>query len=340
MVFRRSQIAKIAHRLGITRLIASLAKTPGLLVLCYHRIGHGEKATYDPDVYSATSDEFDDQVAYLKQTYGITTLEEVLDGFSRGSWDQTKVLLTFDDGYLDNYTTAYPILRSHGVQATFLLPTSFVGTAKIPWWDAICYMIAKSPERLIRVPSLTPEVFDKALEGPVSVMRRVLRLYRDTHDPDPGRVIREVEASSMIDCPAMAAQRRFLNWEEAREMLRGGMAIGSHSHSHSLFGGMPFAQQREEALLSRSCIAARLGITPRVFALPCGSYSDQSAAAVREAGYELSLSVDPGVNRAGSWEPYRIRRVLVNRDDLKESSRLRLALLTSGGKLESLAGIG
>src|SRR3954470_23470744 len=113
MVFSRSQIAKVAHRMGLTRLIASLSHSPCLLVLCYHRIGNAEDTEYDPDVYSATAEELSNQITYLKQTYGIATVEEVLEGFSRNTWKGTKVLLTFDDGYLDNYTTAFPVLQSH-----------------------------------------------------------------------------------------------------------------------------------------------------------------------------------------------------------------------------------
>jgi peptidoglycan/xylan/chitin deacetylase (PgdA/CDA1 family) len=339
MVFSRSQIARVAHRVGITRLIATLAHSPCLLVLCYHRVGNAEHTDYDPDVYSATEDELNDQIAYLKHTYGITTLEDVLDSFSRGSWKHTRVLLTFDDGYLDNYKAAYPILRSYGVQGTFLLATDFVGTSRVPWWDAICYMIGTSGERWVWVPSLSSQVFDKKTEGPVSVMRRILRLYRATEDPDPGKVIQELENSCKVACPRLAPRRRFLNWDEAREMHAGGMVIGSHSRSHSLLGGLSIQRQREEAEASRDRITRELGVPPRVFALPCGSSSTGTGNLLREARYDVSLSIDSGVNRVQSWDPYRVSRVLVDRDELKESSRLRLAILTSGSRLRSLARI-
>ena len=61
------------------------------------------------------------------------------------------MLITFDDGYRDNYTLAFPILRKHGVQAVFFLPTAFIGTGKLPWWDVIAYIIKHSVKKHIHI---------------------------------------------------------------------------------------------------------------------------------------------------------------------------------------------
>ncbi len=58
-------------------------------------------------------------------------------------------------------------------------------------------------------------------------------------------------------------------------MMHAGMTFGSHSDSHPLMGGMTAEQQRHEAVVSRQKIAEHLQIEPRVFALPCGSYSPE-----------------------------------------------------------------
>jgi peptidoglycan/xylan/chitin deacetylase (PgdA/CDA1 family) len=338
MRIRRTQLAKFAHRAGLTRLIATLARTPSLLVLGYHRIGDFRHAEYDPDVFSASADEFYDQVSYLKATYGIATCEELLAGPS--TWSHgTRILLTFDDGYLDNYTTAYPILRSLGVQGTFLLPTGFIGSSTVPWWDAIAYMISRSAKRHIRVPCLTSEIFDRSQEEPVMIARRILRFYRESNDPHPGQVLQQVSESTRVIPPQAADHRRFLNWAEAREMVDGGMAIGSHSHTHPLLGGLPVERQMEEALVSMQQIRENLRIAARVFALPCGSCSPETAGVLAAAGYEMSLSTESGPNLASTWDPFRIRRVLVSRDERKESARLRLAIMAGLGRFSAIAGV-
>jgi peptidoglycan/xylan/chitin deacetylase (PgdA/CDA1 family) len=332
MMSNRAKLAKFADRLGVTRLIASLAKSRGLLVLCYHRIGDPAAAEYSQDLYSATAESFHDQVSYLKATYGIATLEEALAGpraWSKGA----RVLLTFDDAYLDSYTVAYPILKSLGVQGTFLLPTKFIGTNIVPWWDGIAQMIARTRERYVRVPSLTDQVFDRTVDGAAEVACQLLRLYRESNQPDAGRVLEEVAASTGLTPPLLASQRVFLSWTEAREMLHGGMAIGSHSHSHPLIGGLNSSQQKSEAVMSRRRIIEELQIKPRVFALPCGSCSEQTARILAEAGYEMSLSTEPGSNLAAAWDPFRVRRILVDHTDVPSSTRLRMAMMAGLGNL-------
>ena len=56
-------------------------------------------------------------------------------------------MITFDDGYLDNYEIAYPILRSHGAQGVFFLATGMVGSCEIPWWDRIAYLVKTARKR-------------------------------------------------------------------------------------------------------------------------------------------------------------------------------------------------
>jgi peptidoglycan/xylan/chitin deacetylase (PgdA/CDA1 family) len=63
----------------------------------------------------------------------MATLEEALAMLDGEAPRGTSVLITLDDGYLHNYTLAFPILRRHGVQSVFFLPTAFVGTGKLPW---------------------------------------------------------------------------------------------------------------------------------------------------------------------------------------------------------------
>jgi peptidoglycan/xylan/chitin deacetylase (PgdA/CDA1 family) len=329
MILCRSQVAKVVHRIGLTNLVAIAAQSPSLIVLCYHRIGRAEKDVYDPNVYSATAEEFDDQIGYLKRLYGIVTVDEVLTGYVGRPWRGARILVTFDDGYLDNYSIAYPILRAHGVQGTFLLATDFVGTGNIPWWDAICHMIISTPQRYIRVPSLTAQVFDKLAEGPERIGRRVLKLFAATGQPNPHHVIKELEASTGISCSPLSS-RRFLNWEEAREMQRQGMEIGGHTISHRLLGCLHVEEQRAEIAGCRELIAREMGAAPRVFALPCGNCSPETADLVRAAGFSLSLSTQHGVNRIDSWDTFNVRRVQVNREDVTETARLRLALLSGG----------
>src|SRR5579863_5915793 len=106
---------RLAHYLSAGRIPALLSRLPAkdsLLVLTYHRVGDADRDPWDPAVFSATADEFEEQVAYLKRNDYLASLDEsleFLEGTSRGKGQRFRVLMTFDDGYLDNYSIAFPL---------------------------------------------------------------------------------------------------------------------------------------------------------------------------------------------------------------------------------------
>src|SRR5689334_4178072 len=108
---------------GSAFVLNQLPQKSSLLVLNYHRIANGEDL-FDHGIISATPDGLDAQMSYLKRHAALVTLEEALAFVERKLHDRvrrSRVLVTFDDGYLDNYQAAFPILRSHGVPAVFFL---------------------------------------------------------------------------------------------------------------------------------------------------------------------------------------------------------------------------
>ena len=147
---KRELLSRAFAATRFTRILELLPQRRVLIVLTYHRIGDPLSTPYDSGVFSATADDLDAHMRHLKRRFHMLTPEEAVatargDGPARAS-----VLITFDDGYLDNYTIAFPVLRSHGVSAMFFLATGFVGSSRVPWWDRIAYLIKQCPERTIR----------------------------------------------------------------------------------------------------------------------------------------------------------------------------------------------
>src|ERR1700738_4161766 len=131
-------LARAMQSLGILWALESCKPKPGILVINHHRIGDAHSTSFDRGVFSATAYELDAQLRYFKQRAPIVTgeeLEELVSGRTR--MNRLHVAFTFDDGYLDNYTKAFDVVRSADSTATFFLVTDYVGTATVPWWDEI-----------------------------------------------------------------------------------------------------------------------------------------------------------------------------------------------------------
>src|SRR5208282_2140101 len=80
--------------------------------------------------------------------------EEIMDAVHARSG--RHVMLTFDDGYRDNYEIAFPLLRSYGVHAVFFLATGYLDAPRAPWWDDIAWMVDRADARTIEIGAAIP----------------------------------------------------------------------------------------------------------------------------------------------------------------------------------------
>jgi peptidoglycan/xylan/chitin deacetylase (PgdA/CDA1 family) len=312
-------IARGLYWSGALALMAQFPQHDSLLVLTYHRIGDGDADPWDPGVFSATGDEFDAQIGYLKRKGMLVTLDEALeyvDGTYNDKSKRCRVLITFDDGCLDNYETAYPILRSHGAQGLFFLCSGLVGTGKALWWDQIAYLVKSSQRRQFSLHYPVSLNVNIDLDGLRKSLRRIFDLYERVDNIDPERFIDELKAALGVSELPPESQR-YLNWEQAREMLNGGMALGAHTHSHPRLSLMSHDEQRWELTHSRAVLQEKLGIEAETMAYPFGSptaFTGETESFAEEAGYRAAFSYfGQMTNMQGKIDRYNVKRVAVDR---------------------------
>jgi peptidoglycan/xylan/chitin deacetylase (PgdA/CDA1 family) len=323
---RLKWLPRLFYRSGAAFLSSKLPPRDSLLIINYHRIGNSEEDLFDSGAFSATAEEFDEQITFLKRNVDFVTLEEALafvDGSQKDRVRRCRMLITFDDGYLDNYEIAHPILRSHGVQGVFFLVTSMVGSHHIPWWDAIAHLMKTGRKRRFSLHYPANLEVDVDRDGMAESLRAILKLYKRPENLDPARFMREAaETIQGADLPT--TQRRFLNWDEAREMRRQGAAIGSHTHSHSLLSQLEPDRQYEELAKSRAILKEQLGFAVDTMAYPVGNrkaFTDGTKRIAQEVGYRAAFSFYGGANFQGKTSPYDVCRFDIGHHGL---DRLRL----------------
>src|SRR5579864_7789095 len=104
MLGKREIAARILATTGITRLLEGMPKQRVLMILNYHRVGNANETSYDSGTFSCTADQFEWQIRYLKCNYQILTLDQTLEKLRDGpGLSEPAVLITLDDGYIDNY---------------------------------------------------------------------------------------------------------------------------------------------------------------------------------------------------------------------------------------------
>jgi len=335
MSSKRELLAQAGAYSGFTRLAEAVPGPPLLLILNYHRIGDAVQTLYDSGTFSCTVDELDWQVRYLKRNFPIVTLDQAADiVHGRSAPSKTSVLITFDDGYRDNYDAAFPVFAKHQVSASFFLPTSYIGTGYLPWWDLIAYIVKTSRESRIALTYPESVEFDVTPAHRAHSIMGILKLFKRPSMTDTERFISELETVCGSVRPAESAERCFLNWDEAREMHRGGMCFGSHTHTHEILGKLPYERQLEELETSRAIMERELEQNIDSLAYPVGRpdcFSEITYRALAAAKYQTAFARDSGINRAGQIQPFNVLRCSIDGISLPHF-RLRMALRTATGR--------
>ncbi|MES2090620.1 MAG: polysaccharide deacetylase family protein [Pseudomonadota bacterium] len=308
---KRELLALAMRRSGMGWMMRRLGGWNGLLVLNYHRVGDWQSSPWDKDLFSASEEDFDAQMRFFKSEFDVVGVSD-LAGIEhrRGRFVQ----VTFDDGYRDNHDLAFPILKAHGLSATFFICTGFLDQGSVPWWDELAWMIRGSS--LDRLPGFmgVPEL---SLQGDARL--RAVRVINDVYDEmsDQARV-GFLDALGVVAqtgrCPADQAAQLWMTWDMARAMHQGGMSIGGHTLSHGELSR--FSKDEQLAEIAGSCarIEAELGTPVTTFSYPYGgkhSFNANTRLALDEAGIEHAYSYNGGYQRTGAWDKHNLKRIAV-----------------------------
>lgn len=301
---------------GCGRALRASGIWRGVLVLNYHRIGDPCRSMLDRNLWSATAEDFDYQVELAAKNFDVIGLHEFEQalGERRGRY----VMFTFDDGYRDNYTHAYPILRSHGVPSTFFLTTSFLDAPQVPWWDEIAWMVRTSPLSALDVNrwTSTPVPFDEPdREGAI---RRLLNIYKEL----PGEVtvlFMEFLSESLRSgrCPHAVADELWMTWDMVREMHRDGMTFGGHSTTHPILANLSSEQQDWEISECQRRLTEELGEPAIAFSYPVGgrsSFNTFTRTSLATHGFRLGFTYFGTYCRPGHQDLHAINRTAIETD--------------------------
>ncbi|MGE5248942.1 MAG: polysaccharide deacetylase family protein [Bacteroidota bacterium] len=314
----RNRLSALADRAGLLQLSRTLWSR-SLSVVNYHRIDDASRPGFDsfkPNV-SADPEAFSQQLAYLRKWFNVIPVErlvEWLDGVT--PLPPRAALITFDDGYLDNYTHAYPILRQHNLPALIFLTTGHIGTDRPFYWDLAAYCFYHTGRERVRFPSGTERQWADANERE-QVCKTWIEAMKVLPEAEKTGWVQRLPQELDVAIPAGYFRRLMLDWDLVREMGEGGIAFGGHTLTHPILTRIPPGQAELEIRGSKERIHAELGRPPLGFAYPNGMQADLNREVeqiVAGAGYRTAFTL---MNGPAGWseirrEPYRIRRIFIS----------------------------
>ncbi len=260
-------------------------KKGNCIVLLYHRVANLEN---DPQQLCVSVEIFEEQLQALKKTHSILKVSEFFEILnSKKTFPKNAVLITFDDGYADNFQNALPILEKLNLQALFFIATARLNSKDLFWWDELD-LIFDSVKR--GTADLEDLVKKYGLETTEDLYQFYLMKCKTSEALSKRNfLIDELRSRITLD-ESLKAQYEFLSIDELKALSQSKHAvIGAHTVNHLSLGHLPLNEQRNEILGSMNHLQEILQIPIRHFSFPYGerhNYAKETSSLCQELGLE------------------------------------------------------
>jgi len=319
---RRQMLASLLCRTGLIGAVSRLrsALIRDLRILAYHRVLAVDEARFDFDLELISADpaQFREQMRLLKRRFNPVRFSDVIMAMEAGQrLPPRPVVVSFDDGYDDNYRIAFPILRELGVPAMFFVSTGHIESGLPFSYDWFVYMLCRTSARHLRIAELE---IDQPLPAgraqrrglAVNLLDRMKSLDARTQDD----IVTRLETEWSMPRSAGHADCRPMSWAQLREMHAAGMEIGSHGVWHNMLAKLPGESMREEVEGSRRMLERKLEARVEVISYPVGgmdAFDEQVVTTAQAAGYKLGCSYVSGTSPVPCQPQFDLHRLPVER---------------------------
>ena len=268
---------------------------PKSFVLMYHRITELE---IDPWDLAVSPENFEEQLIALKKTYNVISLDELVEAKKNKKLKNGTVAITFDDGYKDNYTAAYPILIKHQVPATFFISSAYIENQKEFWWDKLIRLIfteSNLPERLELKTigkhwNIQQDTFDEKvrLDFFFDVWSSLVEVHPNLRDQG----LSEIEFWSNHD-KNIRPDHLPMSKAELIEMSQHPLiSIEAHTNNHAALSYLNKDSQREEIQNGKLWLEQVLNKSITGLSYPNGSYNEDTISLMEEIGFEYACTTE------------------------------------------------
>lgn len=291
-----SFIASVGNYSGLVNAYGLVRKHRAdshVTILTYHRVAEPTEAPWS--LPAVTPENFEKQISYLRKYHEILPIDVLVRSVQEGKpFPERAVVITFDDGYKDNFTRAYPILQKYNVPATISLITANIDRGEPFWWDKIGFAIWNTPLRVIDL----NELGIYSLRSRPQRLQTIYRITRElTRNPVKERdsIAKMILDVSGVCVPHDLGGGILLSWDDVLNMKESGISFGAHTVTHPNLAESLLSEARIEITESKNTLEDRLEQEITVFCYPNGDFTLQVAKVVEEVGFECALTLVPRV---------------------------------------------
>lgn len=331
---KKDLLASILGWAPVHGLLQKLLVSSRIKILAYHRVLDFSESDYpfDEELISASVEQFDKQMRHLSENYSVITFFDLLQiEAGRASLPKNPLIITFDDGYSDNYANAYPILKKYGLPAVFFVSTDYIGARNPFWFEQIIYAGKKGLFDNDDIRNLFPEGLSENETNSLDYARNLRWKMMNLSNRERLAMMEIVE--SVVSEKLTSSEFEHIStmsWDNLCEMANNGMEIGSHTKSHLILTQASSEELVDELSSSKAIIEEHLQEKVVSISYPVGNknfmLTGEMLENVRDAGYQWGISYVSGCEQRPYDNRYLLKRLKVERYTTFDSFKAKLLM--------------
>jgi len=330
----KNSIAYFLYYTGILFLIKKYRLKNKAVVLTYHRVmpEEIENTSFSTKGIIVRPDTFNRHMTFIKKHFSVKDITKFNDDFLQNNIpDKPSCLVTFDDGWIDNYLYAFPILKTHAIPALIFLPIDYIETKNLFWQEKL----SRSLFHLLNLNSDSSNKFlhkhnmedwitlaEKARKQKIQVFISKMKEKPYSDVDDLFKQISEIKDNNTnidhID--------RYFEWNHVMEMQKSSVSFGSHACTHRILTRLNKEEIQEELTKSANKLKEFMGNTPLTIAYPNGNSDESVQSIASDIGYTLGFGTKSG-HVTSADNPFDIQRVNIHEGKTQNNPLLMMAIL-------------
>lgn len=284
--------------------------TNKLYVVMYHYTRDLANSRY-PKIRGLDVELFKQQLDFFEKNFNVITMEKVISVWNSGGglFPDNALLLTFDDGYIDNYLVAFPLLKSHGFQGSFFIPGKTFAENDLLDVNKIHFILACADNSKELMQDVLNEIDNFELEN-ISKSELIEKYAKANRWDDKETIfvkrilqtalpeeIRIKISSRLFEKYVGIDEHKFarelyMNREQIKLMKDSGMFIGLHGYNHYWLGNLP--QEKMQADIDKMLETMSNFIDPQCWVLnyPYGNFNENILNYIEGKGCKLGMTTE------------------------------------------------
>lgn len=289
----KNTVKKLFVSFGGTYVLRRLNQTPR--VLFWHGIDDIKNPKVEAE--SFTIKDFKKQIEYLEKNFEIICISDFYNRFKNKKFTNKEIVLTFDDGYLNNLTVVAPYLNSKNLPFTVFVSTEHIETGELFPTSIARLILLGADLRTITIPQLNIFDFDISEFNNKQCLYEKVRKHLKNEPLDKVRkIINELKQNIKQDTYFELIEKyksvKLMNWQELKQLHQLGATIGSHCKYHICCHKNQDIKEIEKQIReSKIILEEKLQSECDFFAYPNGDFTKEANQFVIQSGYKMGFSV-------------------------------------------------